>query len=918
MPNPLATIYRKGSEPSDVDYWLIWPTVVEVNRSPVIEDMHDRIYWSGSELPYPKYKPWSEIQDEWAASDGNGNTAYCEGAAWRLGVPAPAAALEVSGGAEAPVTTVDREYVVTWFSPAAGESCASDVIAVTANVGYDVVLRSLPTDAPDGVTKLYVYRRVQGSGDEYRYVGKIDAGYDTFTDSVEDGALGGVLNKSLLDCNIGTYDAPTVAAVDPVVEGGEQVTHYYTWAFYQKTTEAYVTEVTEYFGPCIYGWISNVDPSSLPSLATSDSQEVTVTLPRNPDGSYDYNAVYGGGAQAVILAGDGDPAFDATNQSDWDILILRSTTWTPTNGDVMGFEVVAVVTPKLAADSSEHTVTIEPRDEGVYHPPLSAYPVQSSWVGTVGVVPAADAEGVETSVYRIYTLTYVIDGEETIRSADSAAVQIGEDGDGVTITLPAAPVGATAVNIYRRTLPAPDDPGYEDALAQASQYRLVVTLPPGATDYTDTLLDVALGGPIPPTSLIVEYAGPDVTTASSTAEAVAPPAQIPETRLYVYTYVTEYGEEGPPSPPSELIEVYPGASVTLEAMLGNPNSSQYNITSKRIYRSSTGTNLTTLQFVAEIDAAEPAYTDVLPGSELGEVIQSTYYFQPPETCRGMRLMANGIMVMFDDKTIYPSDPYLPHAYDPNNLLTTENEIVGLGVFGQSLAVLTISYPYVLTGTHPNSLSLTRLPVPQACCSKQSIVSTGDGVLYASPDGLILISDTGVRNLTEMILNRDQWQAYNPYTMHAYVYNNYVFVFHDTGCILFNFSGAAAVMAEIDETAVAGFYDAIQDALFYSKTDGIYKWNAGELVPYTWRSKIFQVIRPHNFGWAQVEADSYPVTFRVYNGMSPDPLYSYSVPSREPFRLPANSVHRDWYVQLEGTATVFQVQIADSQEELQAV
>ena len=37
---------------------------------------------------------------------------------------------------------------------------------------------------------------------------------------------------------------------------------------------------------------------------------------------------------------------------------------------------------------------------------------------------------------------------------------------------------------------------------------------------------------------------------------------------------------------------------------------------------------------------------------------------------------------------------------------------------------------------------------------------GDSVIYPSPDGMIELSSSGGRNLTEMVFSRDQWSEYD--------------------------------------------------------------------------------------------------------------------------------------------------------------
>ena len=64
--------------------------------------------------------------------------------------------------------------------------------------------------------------------------------------------------------------------------------------------------------------------------------------------------------------------------------------------------------------------------------------------------------------------------------------------------------------------------------------------------------------------------------------------------------------------------------------------------------------------------------------------------------------------------------------------------------------------------------------------------------------------------------------------------------------------------------------------------------------------------------AQVEAESYPVTLKVYADGSL--IHTQTVTTRFPFRLPPVSA-RDWEFQVEGTSEVFSVALAQSMGEL---
>lgn len=395
-----------------------------------------------------------------------------------------------------------------------------------------------------------------------------------------------------------------------------------------------------------------------------------------------------------------------------------------------------------------------------------------------------------------------------------------------------------------------------------------------------------------------------------------------DSRAYVYTYVSAYGEEGPPSDASAVTAVDPSAAVTVSVPSVSPGGS-YNISTKRIYRTSTSGANVEYQFVAEIAVATTAYVDTKTQAQLGEVLPSTNWTPPPSGLKGLKLLANGAAIGFVGSTAYLSEPSLPHAWPHEYPI--EDPIVGIGVFRQSAVLLTTSYPYLISGADPGAMTVERMELPQACVAKRSIVDTGDGVLYASPDGLVSISSGGVKLVTRDLLTREQWQAYNPSSMVAGVHDNRYHVLYQTsggtrGMLVFDFSGQGSPMQECDinaSTAVTALYDdARTDTLYMAQGTNIVRFNAGSALTYTWRSKMFRADAPCNYGCAQVIAASYPVTFRAYADGAIK--HTQTVANGGPFRLPSGFLARDWQFELSGTAEVSQLNVAHTVSELRQV
>ncbi len=105
---------------------------------------------------------------------------------------------------------------------------------------------------------------------------------------------------------------------------------------------------------------------------------------------------------------------------------------------------------------------------------------------------------------------------------------------------------------------------------------------------------------------------------------------------------------------------------------------------------------------------------------------------------------------------------MPHAWPPAYQIVVEYDIVGLAVVGAEIVVLTKGHPYLVTGSAPGNLTAAKIPDAQACVSAQSIVAFENGVIYASPDGLVMI-DGRARLISTEVFDERSWAALQPHT-----------------------------------------------------------------------------------------------------------------------------------------------------------
>lgn len=321
------------------------------------------------------------------------------------------------------------------------------------------------------------------------------------------------------------------------------------------------------------------------------------------------------------------------------------------------------------------------------------------------------------------------------------------------------------------------------------------------------------------------------------------------------------------------------------------------VATKRLYRSNSGSKATDFQFVAELPLSQTTYTDSAKAEDLQEVVETWGWLPPPADMKGLKLMANGIGMGFSGNTIYPSEPFVLYSYPVEYRISTEYPIVGLGAFGQSMFVGTKGNPYVIQGTDPSSLTMVKLEAKQACVSKRSIVEMGGGVLYASPDGLCRVDQSGLSILSSGILSRDDWQSYNPESMLGCELDTRYYAFFDNGveqgCLVFDFAGPTT-FHKISMHATAAFNDRRKDAMFLVVGGKLVKFDHGSSnMTMTWKSKRFRSASPQNFVAAKLGADTYPVTLNVYINGASTPKYTVSVKNERDFKLPGGFKSDKW-------------------------
>jgi hypothetical protein len=455
-------------------------------------------------------------------------------------------------------------------------------------------------------------------------------------------------------------------------------------------------------------------------------------------------------------------------------------------------------------------------------------------------------------------------------------------------------------------------------------------------------------------TLILGIPRPAVAPGVSASGGAAPTI----TRGYAYTWVSEFYEEGQPSPPTVAVG---NTSATWDLTLTAPTGTQTanrSLTHTRIYRTETDKDGNAgFFFVAEIPIATLTYSDTISSDIVAssEQMLSEDWQPPPTDLQGLVSMPNGMVVGWRNNEVWFCEPYRPHAWPSKYVINVEFPIVGLGTIDQNCMVLTSGQPYVAMGIHPEVMALRQVQPLEPCTSQGSIVSTPQGVLYTSNNGLILIGPSGARNLTFDIIRKDDWfKLINLSTVHAtYFMNGYYCysgaiegVFQDDSYETVdafqheNYKGTTvgAHISLSDQrlgymtlTCNAPTYNVMLDMwtgeTLVIRSGQVFHVDRRQPVPrqsYKWQSKLVQTNYKENFSAVKVffnqpegPPTDVPTIFRYYA----DGRLRYTRPivkSGEQFRLPSGFKTDTVQFELEGQFYIYNMQIATSARELREV
>lgn len=409
-----------------------------------------------------------------------------------------------------------------------------------------------------------------------------------------------------------------------------------------------------------------------------------------------------------------------------------------------------------------------------------------------------------------------------------------------------------------------------------------------------------------------EMGVPTPTQAPALSNVAGTGPETDESRAYVYTYVSAWGEESAPSPAA--IGTATATSVIKLTMTGSVPTGQYNLAKRYIYRTVTSGAGTNYYWVGEVPIGTTEFIDSTPATGIGEALMTLDWDAPPSDLAGLVALPSGALCGFSGKQVCFSVPNFPYAWPAKYRLTADYEIVAVAPMGQGVAVLTTGYPYFVNTGDPESAQMIRIEEEAPCVSARSVVVVQGNVMYASPSGLVSFGQSGTDVVTKKMYDREAWQAIGPANLFAVKHDNKYIAFDGAGGFILDIDGN---LTPHKVPATAAYVDPTTDNLYLASGAYIKRWNSGASLTATWRSKLYVLPVPLNFSCFQVKASSYAnLTFKMY--VDGALKYSVAVPSQSPMRLPSGFLGRQYEFELTGTDEWYQCAIANSMTELKGV
>lgn len=414
-----------------------------------------------------------------------------------------------------------------------------------------------------------------------------------------------------------------------------------------------------------------------------------------------------------------------------------------------------------------------------------------------------------------------------------------------------------------------------------------------------------------------------------------------DARSYVYTYVNDWGEEGAPSPASNILTVADGTTVTVSGIAFPPSG--YGIRYANIYRSATGFRdvdgkqqkpLTDYFYVGTVEFPATTFTDNALMASLSMALTTHKYRMPPEGLSNItRLEGVARLAGTVRNKVYLSENFQPHNWPVKYELTLESTIIHMKALDQKLYVTTDTNPYLIDVSNCDDTKCTPVTdlgvhIPDISCGyASSAIITPHGLIYSSPLGVTLIDPSGKWHiLTSKWFSERDWAQVQPDTARFGYYEGFLFIITNAVSFILDINGdpygdhQGGELTTISDRPI-DLHTSSTGKLFLLQNGVISVWDTGETYrTFEWVSRELSGKTPNSdvrrtphtgegsfWSPASVKIRSDDVEFTLQTPGNKE-SYKRKITGELPRRLPRVGRHMWFKVRLRGTSPVELVEL----------
>lgn len=569
---------------------------------------------------------------------------------------------------------------------------------------------------------------------------------------------------------------------------------------------------------------------------------------------------------------------------------------------------------------------------------LTSFNTIASWMEYVVTVPESEmvvAQESTTPVLTPITTSFgmaILLPEPVVAIVDGSAIQVNS-GAALSSAGIIRPTGGVEITLF------PSAVQFRGQTYAPNELYTLLTTAPTQASVSQAVNDVELTfrfRVFNPTTAVTYYEG----TASATKEGVDTyrvkpqyDASLIETVAYVTTFENDWGEESAPSDPI-VLDLLPYQDVIIKQWY-MPFAGRRDIAGMNLYRTYGGTAtyfkanvVPRTEKVTDTDGViKWAILDATTKIQTTTTLETEDWDPPPLNLDNLTYCGNGFFVGSVGRDLYFSEPYRPHAWPYVKTLPTN--VKGIVAIEGGVLVTTEQQPYIVYGARPDQVGDQELNAEQAGVSGTAISRVEGSAVYASNDGLVMVSG-GRADITasQRFFTRELWRS-----SYKGGFGDMCLGAHDGKVVCVFGSGLGeGFILRLDENENTHFMNlrfendvpisvtalAVSDALFVGFDRGFAEFGSGELLTCTWHSRDFVYPEPVFFGAGKLRGEGDWRLEVIANG---ETIVSHTIELYDAadgefsFRLPPVGSKKRWSVRLTGKGRVRSVELGSSFQEL---